>query len=154
MDFTQTLWWQKFRESNVFTWDLISRNIFRQSELFFSHRVTCTVCEKTWNTCSWKIFRENVNFTIWFSNKTLISRNICGQMVWVNFLNLHTVSMLTRFMHEKSEFDFTNFFFIFREFIKCSCTYHITKYSRAFEIIFTSKQPSTSTISHWRWLLR
>ena len=74
--FTLTHFWQKFRESNVFTYELVSRNIFDESEsLGFPHN-------KKWNlkkftlTLFWLNVRVIGVFTKEIS-KQLIWRNIC-----------------------------------------------------------------------------
>ena len=66
--------WQKFRENNVFTKELISRNISKWD--FFSRFSTARTAAQYWN-------HENFVKQTFLLNlvKTFLSRNIC-QKVW------------------------------------------------------------------------
>ena len=81
-EFTLTLFWQKFRESNVFankvTKDLISRKKFQ--------------CGKTWNSLLRKSFSSNQFCVKFCLGKKLIWRNFCARIVAVKLRKCNFIS--------------------------------------------------------------
>ena len=91
--FTLTLFWQKFRETNVFTKEitkqLIWRNYFSVRVNFwfsFSHSVNCAV--EKWKTLSHENISSNQFFFV-----TLLSRNFCQKSVRGEITTISTLWM-------------------------------------------------------------
>ena len=94
--FSLTLFWQKFRENNVFieqnTKELIWW-IFFPVRLNFSH-FHSTVWKNEKFGLTEKIFRQ-INSLVICLVKPLLSRNFCRKSVRLKFHNFHTVSRIT-----------------------------------------------------------
>ena len=85
--FTVTLFWQKFRESNVFTKEIARVNLTKY--FLVRHCVHSTVWKNEKFTLT-QNFSRQINYLVILLVKPLLSRNFCQKRVSFNFRNFHT----------------------------------------------------------------